>query len=164
MKQPRPAPPNDAPPGTLPLSGEVEWFSASLQVSSVNLIPANVTNLLGAPPTESQTKGVPLLRENGSIQRTPKFGRWCRTIKAAQSDEWDIAEVVRMLFQGLPESPQVWAEVAKEGKIRVSLGLSISSSSQDFLFDCELIQLLARRHASVWFDVYREMGNDDSGD
>lgn len=69
-----------------------------------------------------------------------------------------------MLFQGLPESPQVWAEVAKEGKIRVSLGLSISSSSQDFLFDCELIQLLARRHASVWFDVYREMGNDDSGD
>ena len=154
MKRPRPTPPLDAPPGTVALGGAIEWFSVALQVSSETLDPEDVARLLGAP-TESQRNGLPILRDDGSILRIPRFGRWSRKIKRAQTDEWDVSEVIRALFSDLPAAPAIWEEVAKLGSIRVSLGLSMTSESQDFAFDTDLIQLLANRRTSVWFDVYR---------
>jgi len=66
-----------------------------------------------------------------------------------------VSEVIRALFSDLPAAPAIWEEVAKLGSIRISLGLSLASDSQDFAFDTDLIQLLANRRTSVWFDVYR---------
>jgi len=137
----------------------MEWFSASLNVTDNELVPEEITRLLGQQPTESQTKDIPLLREDGSVRRIPRFGRWSRTLKVKQTDEWDVAEVVRMLFAGLPDSQDVWNQVAKQGEICISLGLSVSTGSQDFAFDSKLIKMLADRSAAVWFDVYRETGD-----
>lgn len=138
------------------MGAEMEWFSASLSVTDEELVPEQITNLLGVQPTESQTKNIPLLRADGSVRRIPRFGRWSRILKAEQTDEWDVAEVVRMLFSGLPDSQDTWHQIAKKGKVCISLGLSVSTGSQDFAFDSDLIKMLADRSAAVWFDVYRE--------
>ena len=160
MKRPRPSAPSDAPLGIVRLGGEMEWFCASLHVTDKELVPEEITRLLGEQPTESQTKDIPLLREDGSVRRIPRFGRWSRTLRVEQTDEWDVAEVVRMLFEGLPDSHDIWNQVAEQGEICVSLGLAVSTGSQDFAFDSELIKMLADRSAAVWFDVYRETEDD----
>ncbi|MBK8287132.1 MAG: hypothetical protein IPK97_20960 [Ahniella sp.] len=89
----------------------MNWFSAALLVSGEDLCPALVTELIGEP-CEQQTKGVPLLKGDGSILRVPKFGRWSKAIRPEDTDEWDIGEVIKQLFAGLPETTHVWSKVA----------------------------------------------------
>jgi hypothetical protein len=141
------------------LGGEIEWFSASLQVSGEDLDPADITQLLG-PPTQSQKKGMPR-KQGGNSGDIARFGRWERVIKPTHTDEWDVAEVIRMLFADLPSAQSVWGEVAKRGNVRVALGLNVSlQSGQDFVLDAELVRLLADRSASVWIDVFRDSDHE----
>jgi hypothetical protein len=156
MKHPRPSPPKDAPVGTKALSGPIGWFSAALQVSGPDMDPAEITILLGHAPTFSQKRGEPLLNENGSIKRVPSFSRWSRAIKSNETDEWNISEVVKSLYDDLPLSLDTWRKVASLGRVRLSLGLSISGGSQDCEFDAELLRFLADRYTSVWLDVYND--------
>lgn len=134
----------------------MDWFSASLHVSSDDLQPAEVTALLGIQPTHFQIRGEALIKEGGSLGGVSRFGRWTRAIKRSQTDEWNVAEVVRSLFEGLPTDRGTWDCVASLGRVKVSLGLSLSRDSQDFTFEEDLLQLLADRRAAIWFDVYRD--------
>ncbi len=156
MKAPIPLPPADAPPGTIALSSQIGWFSASLHVSGADLLPDNVTNLLGVSPSQSQIRGTPLLRDDGSVRYIPKFGRWSRTIKAAETDEWDISEVLKLLFSDMTTNLEDWAKVAHLGRIHISLGLSLAQTNQEFELDQDLLRFLGERSISVWFDVYAE--------
>jgi hypothetical protein len=156
MKRPIPTPPVDAPPGTMQLGGPIGWFSASLHVAEQDLLPNEVTRLIGSEPTEAESRGVPLLRDDGSIRRVPKSGRWSRVIKSQSTDEWDISEVIRLLFHGLATDVSTWREIRKLGKIQVSLGLSLETSNKDFFLDEHLIAFLGERRISIWLDVYRD--------
>jgi len=155
MKRPRPTAPADAPPGTARLGGEIEWFALALHVTADTLLPERVTAILGAP-TASQTAGVPRRRRDGALTPPAKFGRWTRELKRADTDEWDVAEAIRLLFAGLPEAAERWSEVRALGRVEVSVGLSLTSSSQEFLLGEEIIHFLSHRRASVWVDVYGE--------
>jgi hypothetical protein len=124
-------------------------------VTADTLLPERVTALLGAP-TIGQTAGIPRLRRDGSLTSPAKFGRWTRELKRADTDEWDVAEAIRLLFDGLPEAPEQWSEVRALGRVQVSVGLSLTSSSQEFLLSEESIQFLSSRRASVWVDIYGE--------
>jgi len=160
MKAPKPTAPADAPAGTRQLGGPIEWFSASLQVSGDDLDPDRITRLLARPPDHAQRRGVPLLRADGSTQRIPRFGAWARTLKPQQTDEWDIAQVIRLLFEGLPTEAAVWAEVAALGGIRISLGLDMPDTNRDVHLDPELMRFLGERHAWIWFDIYCDPEDD----
>ena len=155
MKRPRPTAPSDAPQGTVRLGGEIEWFSVSLHVTSEELVPERVAELLG-PPTASQSAGVPRVKRDGTAGAAPKFGRWSRTIKRNDTDEWDVAEAIHLLFEGLPSSHETWADVRALGRIGISVGLSLTAPNQEFTLDEELLALLAQRRASLWVDVYGE--------
>ncbi|MFT3818134.1 MAG: DUF4279 domain-containing protein [Rubrivivax sp.] len=160
MKRPRPSAPPGVPPGTVQLGGPIDWFSASLNISAENLDPAEVTRLLGAEPTRSQTKGIPILRPDGTVRTIPRFGRWTRVLKPDATDEWNISEVVYLLFAGLPANLEPWCQLAQSTRIRVSLGLSMPASNREFEFDAGLLRFLADRGASIWFDIY----DKDSGE
>lgn len=154
MKQPRPTAPPGIPDGTVQLGGPIDWFSAALHISGDDLIPEQVTELLGAAPTRSQTKGVPLLRDDGSFRYTPRFGRWTRELKPHETDEWDITELIYLLFEGLPRDLATWNAIGALAKLRVSLGLSLPASNREFEFDPPVLRFLADRGVSVWFDIY----------
>lgn len=156
MKRSRPSPPSDAPQGTVTLGGPLGWFSASLNVTSDSLLPEEITRIFGIEPIESQTKGIPLLREDGSVKRVPRFGRWSIKIKPSQTDEWDINEVIAELLTCLPESQEIWRQVAQLGKIQISLGLSLEGSNQEFVLEPDLLRFLGERQISIYFDIYRD--------
>jgi hypothetical protein len=156
MKRPKPTAPFDAPEGTVQLGGPIQWFAASLTVNDDDLEPDQVTRLLGQEPTRKQCRGVPLLRADGSVRSIPQYGRWVRELKPSQTDEWDITEIVYLLFEGLPHDLSVWHQVAALGKIRVTFGLNIPDSSRDFELAHDLMRFLSERRASIWFDIYCE--------
>lgn len=155
MKRPRPSPPPDVPAGTVQLGGAISWFSASLHVRSDTLDPNAVTAIFQLEPDESQVKGVPRVREDGTTARfVPRVGGWSRYLKPSQTDEWDINEVVRELLTPLPTELDAWRQVANLGEIHVSLGLVLEKDNQDFALDAELLRFLGERSIGIFFDVY----------
>ncbi len=154
MKNPRPAPPSDVPIGTVTIGGPIGWFSLSLHVTADDMNPDAVSELLGVKPTAFQTKGVPLLREDGTIKRIPKFGRWTLQVKAAETDEWDIEEIIRALFDRLPSELDTWRKVGAHGTVHLSVGLSLSASSGEFSLNSDLMTFLGERGVRLDCDVY----------
>jgi len=92
MKAPKPTIPKCAPPGTVCFGGPIEWFSITLRISSENLVPNQVSKLLGCKPDESEQKGKPILRPDGTVIRIAKSGAWRLALKPDATDEWDCAE------------------------------------------------------------------------
>lgn len=154
MKIPRPTPPLDAPPDIVWLGGAIGWFSLSLHVTADELNPEVISALFKVAPTESQFKGVPRLRADGTHKRTPKFGHWTLKIKSTETDEWDIEEVIRMLLAQLPSELGTWREVAAHGAIHLSVGLSLNSSNQGFSLAPDLLEFFGERGVGLNFDVY----------
>ena len=74
MKAPKPAIPECAPPGTVWFGGPIEWFSITLRITCEDLVPDDVTKLMGCKPDESQQKGKPVLREDGTVMRIAPVG------------------------------------------------------------------------------------------
>ncbi len=89
MKAPKPAIPNCAPQGTVWFGGPIEWFSITLRISSEDLVPDGVSKLMGCEPDESQQKGKPVLRKDGTVMRIATGGAWRLTLKPECTDEWD---------------------------------------------------------------------------
>jgi Domain of unknown function (DUF4279) len=154
MKKPRPQAPADAPSGTVQLGGFIGWFSLSLHVTSDDLKPEVVSTLFGIGPTVSQSKGVPLLGADGKVKRVPKFGRWTLCIKCAETDEWDIEEVILALLARLPSDVSIWRDVARCGAPHLSVGLSLTASNESFSLEPTLLAFLGERGIGVSFDVY----------
>jgi hypothetical protein len=154
MKRPRPSPPADAPHGTVTVSGPIGWFSLSLHVTADDLSPESVSGLLKTQPTACQSKDVPLLRDDRTVKHIPKFGRWTLQIKAAETDEWDIEEIILSLFARLPSELSIWREVRAHGIIHLSIGLSMCTSNEGFSLSPELMAFLGERGVRLDCDVY----------
>lgn len=71
MKRPKPQPASDAPEGTVWFGGPIGWFSISFHITGDDLDPAAISNILGVEPDSSHKKGVPLLRNDGTVKRIP---------------------------------------------------------------------------------------------
>jgi hypothetical protein len=156
MKHPRPSAPANTPPGTVTVGGPIGWFSLSLHVTADDLNPEAVSGLLKTKPTTCQSKGVPLLREDGAVKRIPKFGRWTLQIKAAETDEWDIEEIILSLFARLPSELNIWHEVRAHGIIHLSIGLSLSTSNESFSLSPDLMAFLGERGVRLDCDIYEK--------
>lgn len=154
MKQPRPTPPKDAPLGTVTLGGPIGWFSVALHITGDDLQPEVVSGLLGVQPTASQSKGIPLLRDDGTTKRVPRFGRWTLQIRIGETDEWDIEEVIRTLMARLPSKVETWKALPAQGRIHLSVGLSLSTSNQEFSLAPDVLLMLGERGIRLDFDVY----------
>ena len=154
MKAPKPAIPSCAPPGTVWFGGPIEWFSIILRVSSENLVPDEVTKLMGCVPDESQQKGKPVLRADGTVMRIAKFGAWRLTLKPKDTDEWDCGEAMMIVLRRLPSAIGFWRQLAGRHKVDFFVGLSMPTRNKGFVLSPMVMKYLGDRGIEAGFDVY----------
>ena len=163
MKSPKPAIPRCAPPGTVWFGGPIEWFSITLRISSENLVPEQVTKLLGCEPDEAQQKGKPILRPDGTVMRIAKSGAWRLTLKPNVTDEWDCAEAMMPVLERLPKAMRVWRQLTKEHAVDFFVGLSMASHNKGFELPPAVMKYLGERGISAGFDIYYDGGESAEG-
>ncbi len=154
MKAPKPAIPKCAPPGTAWFGGPIEWFSITLRISSEDLVPDDVTKVMGCEPDESQQKGKPVLREDGSVMRIAGFGAWRLTLKSEDTDEWDCAEAMMLVLRRLPSAVGLWHRLTRKYKVDFFVGLSMASKNKGFGLSAEVMKYLGDRGIKAGFDIY----------
>ena len=154
MKAPKPAIPTCAPPGTVWFGGPIEWFSITLRITSENLVPDQVTKLLGCEPDQSQQKGKPVLHPDGTVMRIAKSGAWRLELKPVATDEWDCAEAMMLVLGRLPKALGVWRQLTEEHTVDFFVGLSMSSANKGFELPPAVMKYLGDRGIAAGFDIY----------
>ena len=161
MKAPKPAIPRGAPPGTVWFGGPIEWFSITLRISSVDLVPEDVTKIMGCEPDESQQKGKPVFRKDGTVMRIARFGAWRLTLKPKDIDEWDCAEAMMLMLLRLPSAVGVWHRLTKKYKVDFFVGLSMPSKNKGFGLSPAAMKYLGERGIEAGFDIYYDGKEND---
>ena len=154
MKKPKPTIPKCAPKGITWFGGPMEWFSITLRISDENLIPDEVSKVMGCEPDESQRKGKPVLREDGTVMRIATFGTWRLTLKPEDTDEWDCAEAMMLVLRRLPSAVGLWRRLARKYKVDFFVGLSMPSKNKGLGLPAEVMKYLGDRGIKAGFDVH----------
>jgi hypothetical protein len=161
MKAPKPAIPTNAPQDTVWFGGSIEWFSITLRIRSESLVPEDVTKVMGCDPDESQQKGKPVLRKDGTVMRIARFGAWGLTLKSKDTDEWDCAEAIMLVLRRLPSAVRIWRRLTKQYDVDILVGLSMSSKNKGFGLSPAVMKYLGDRGIEAGFDIYYD-GKEDA--
>ncbi len=94
--------PIGAPEGTVWFGGPIDRCKVTLRVIGDDLIPEEVTQLLGCSPTQCETKGMSVLGRDGRVRRVAKWGT------SEDAGASDVEEVVLDLLRRLPSNRVVW--------------------------------------------------------
>jgi hypothetical protein len=91
---------------------ELAGAVASLRITGDDLVPAEVTALLGAEPSTSFTRGEP----QHLSQRPRKFGMW--SLQSASTEPADVDAPIDEILTQLTTDMTVWTELAQRFKRR----------------------------------------------
>ena len=161
MKAPKPTAPINAPPGTVEIGGPIEWFDITFGVRGDDLVPDEISAIMGRKPDEAQQKGKPLYRKDGSFRRVPNFGAWWAILKPEDTDEWDCGEAMFELLATLPNDLEIWRRLASRFRMSFSVGLGMASAPRGFELSPELMRHLGERGITAGFDIYN--GREELG-
>jgi len=160
MRKQPPGPPHDAPAGTIWFGGSIPWFSMSIEIHADDLVPDEVTSLLGVAPTRVQEKGKPWVTPNGKNVRMGKFGRWSLELEPSAAEENDVPEAAKLLLSRVSDDPAIWKALASYVKIRLSVAVSLESFNQGIWMDPALLRCLADREMQLDIDIYAGDGDE----
>lgn len=156
IKRSQPKQPTGAPEGTTWYGGPIEWFSICLRITGDELVPEEITALMGCSPSEAEQKGMPVLRGDGSFMRMARSGGWRLKIKPEDTDERDCGEAMLDMLNQLPADPEMWEQLSARFSIDFFVGLSMTSGNKGLVLTPQVMSALATRGIEAGFDIYHE--------
>ena len=138
------------------IGGPIDWFDISLSVKGKELVPEEITAMMGREPSRAWQKDKPLYRDDGSFMRVPTFGAWSVSLKPEDTDEWDCGEAMHELLATLPSDPMIWRALATTYEISFFVGLNMEASGRGFELSPDLMLYLGERRITAGFDIYHD--------
>jgi Domain of unknown function (DUF4279) len=122
---------------------------ASLRILGDDLVPDEVTQLLGCEPTQAWFKGQVLIGKNTGRERIVRTGAWC--IEASECTPDDLNGQVFEILGRLNSDLDVWASLASRFRVDLFCGLFMSKSSEGFTLSPQALLALGSRR--IEFDL-----------
>jgi len=124
---------------------------ASLRFFGDNLVPDELSALLGASPTQSRVKGQQIVGRHSAINLIAKEGSWrLHALRREPEDlEGQIFEILGQLTQDL----SIWASLSRF-QPDMFCGLFMSSSNDGISLSAKALIALGERGISLALDVY----------
>jgi hypothetical protein len=129
------------------VGGPVDSTTVGLRVHGDDLVPDEVTRLLGVAPTKAWRLGE----------------RWNPRLPPAGTGAWFLDEgwapeepeaLTRRLLDRLPADPACWAELRSRFRVSVCYGISLEAWNRGFDLSGATIGRLAVLGVEVGFDIY----------
>ncbi|MDG9670150.1 DUF4279 domain-containing protein [Hahella sp. CR1] len=124
----------------------------SFRVFGDDLIPEEITNILGCEPTHGQTKGDVIIAKKTGHKRTASTGLW--RIRAISREPGNIDDQVREIFDQLTSDPDVWKVLSERYSMDLFCGLFMDVDNEGLLISPHTLRLLGSRGISLDFDIY----------
>ena len=133
--------------------GELSESSASLRISGDDLLPDEITALLGSEPTASDKKGYPrhtaYPREKVVLS---KYGSWRLGCKRKRPG--DLDSQIKEILQKLTNDLTVWKMLSEKYKMDMFCGLWLKTFNEGISLSTKTLKSLSERHIFIDFDIY----------
>jgi hypothetical protein len=137
--------------------GEIDYSTAALRVFGDELIPDQITKLLGCVPTRSQTKGdVRVLKSGKTI--VAKYGSWVFHVVDRKPEDLDCQ--IEEMFGKMADDLECWRGLSAKYDVNLFCGLFMGSSNDGLSLSPKLLLLLGQRGVELQFDIYQPSEND----
>jgi hypothetical protein len=130
---------------------------AALRVSGDELVPDEVTRLLGAEPSIAYARGDEIGSKHGA-RRLAKFGLW--SCPAHETEPADIDEQVAELLQRLNPDLQAWQQLADRFELDLFCGWFMKRPNEGIEISPATLLALAERHIVLSLDIYGSDGDE----
>lgn len=140
----------------------IEKSVATLRVIGDDLIPDEVSRLLGCPPTKSQIKGEVVRGNKTGRGYTMKTGMW--RLEADDCEPENLDAQVAELLGKLTNDLGVWSQLKERFDINLFCGLFAEESNVGANLTAETLLALGERGIELWLDIYgptQELKDDD---
>jgi hypothetical protein len=135
---------------------------ATLRVSGDELVPAEITRLLGCPPTSAYAKGDVIRGNSTGRESVKRHGLWRLEAEDREPENLDaqIAEVLARLTQDLA----VWEGLARRFQMDFFCGLFMDATNAGMELSSQTMRLLAERGINIGLDVYAPTRDPSDGE
>lgn len=135
----------------------VQRSVVTLRIGSEDLIPDEITKLLGATPTHTQTKGEQIVGRKTGHVRIAKMGMWRLCAKDREPEDMDgqIEELLRQTTSDLA----VWRSIGEKHEIDLFCGLFLGVSNEGMSLSSKSLAALGERGIQLALDIYS--GDDE---
>jgi hypothetical protein len=131
--------------------GAPDHSLAILRFFGDELVPDEISALLGASPTVSYQKGQELIGSRTGIKRITKTGSW--RLSAADRKPEDLESQIFEILQQLTQDLTIWASLARF-EPNIYCGLFMASSNDGTWLSGEALLALGQRGIALGLEIY----------
>jgi len=135
----------------------VQKSAVTLRIGSDDLIPDEITRLLGATPTRTETKGEKIVgRKTGKV-RIAKMGVW--RLNALDREPEDMDSQIQEILSQTTSDLAVWQSLSEKHQIDLFCGLFLGGSNEGMTLSAKSLAALGERGIEMGLDIYS--GDDE---
>jgi hypothetical protein len=123
---------------------------AALRIIGDDLVPEEVSSLLGAPPTRAERKGEAIPTKTG--ERIAKTGGWRLEAMATEPENLDaqVSELLSLLTSDL----EVWHTLRERYRLDLFCGWFMNESNEGVSISPSTLLALGQRGIELGLDIY----------
>lgn len=125
---------------------------AALRVSGDDLIPEQISQLLGSTPTTSQIKGQMIQGPKTGQERVAKSGLW--VLEATDCKPAELNKQVAELLSGLTQDLGVWTSISEQFTVDLFCGFFLATSDEGISVFPETLLSLGQRGIALELSIY----------
>jgi hypothetical protein len=136
----------------------LERSVATLRIMGDELLPEEISRLLGAVPTSAYAKGHQFRSEASERVVTRKSGIWRLMAKENQPEDLDgqVAELLGQVTSNL----SVWGNLTARFRVDLFCGWFMGSANEGVQISSETLLALGQRGIMLSFDIYEQDASD----
>jgi hypothetical protein len=136
---------------------DLQCSVVTLRIVGDDLIPEEITTLLGVSPSSAQLKGEKMIGRMDA-ERTAEFGMW--RFHVAEREPGDIDGQIGEIFGQMTGDLAVWQGVTKRYKVDLFCGLFLKGSNEGLTLSPKSLAALGERGITMGLDIYSNSRND----
>ena len=117
-----------------------------------DLVPDEITRLLGAVPTLAEIKGEQILNPVSGRTRLARSGMWL--LQTSDRSPADMDGQIQEILSQTTNDLAVWQSLAKRYEIDLFCGLMMARSNEGISLSSQSIAALGERGIEVGLDIY----------
>jgi hypothetical protein len=137
----------------------VQRSVVTLRIGSDDLIPDEITRLLGATPTHTQIKGEKFVGGKTGHVRIAKMGMWRLCAKDREPE--DIDSQIEEILSQTTSNLAIWRSISEKHEIDLFCGLFLGVSNEGMELSAKSLAALGERGIKLALDIY---SGDDEGE
>ena len=138
---------------------QVQKSSVTLRIGGDDLVPHEITKLLGAQPTAAQTKGDKIVGHKTGHVRIAKMGVW--RLEAKDREPEDMDGQVQELLGQVTGDLTIWKSIGEKYQIDLFCGIFLGGSNEGMTISAACLAALGERGIEMGLDIYSGHDEDE---